>query len=40
MLPASSLCLGKLFNKTVLPISIVFAPSLTIMQSVNNQIHI
>lgn len=38
MLPASSLCLGKLFNKTALPMSIVFAPSLTIIQSINNQI--
>ncbi|KAE9535027.1 hypothetical protein AGLY_008319 [Aphis glycines] len=32
-LPASSLCLGKLFNNTALPMSIVFAPSLTIIQS-------
>lgn len=37
-LPASSLCLGKLFINIALPISIVFAPSLTIMQSETNQI--
>jgi len=38
ILPASSLCLGKLFNNIALPISIVFAPSLTIIQSVNKKI--
>lgn len=36
MLPASSLCLGKLFSNIARPMSIVLAPSLTTIQSVNN----
>lgn len=32
--PASSLCLGRVFKSNPLPMSIVFAPSLTIILSV------